>query len=135
MQKVMGPVPSAERRVPLDIKIEEETRISGVTRKKLSYQSEPNDRVAAYLFVPDSSSKHLPAVLCFHQTTSIGKSEPAGLGGNPNLHYALHLAKRGYVTLAPDYPSFGQHAFDFEDSRFAYVSGSMKAIWDNMRAI
>ena len=75
-----------------------------------------------------------PAVLCLHQTNSIGKGEPAGLGGSQNLHYALELAQRGYVTLAPDYPSFGEHAYEFRsDDRWA--SGSMKAIWDNMRAI
>jgi dienelactone hydrolase len=50
------------------------------------------------------------------------------------LHYALELARRGYVTLSPDYPSFGEHAsydFDADD----YQSGSMKAIYDNTRAI
>jgi hypothetical protein len=32
---------------------------------------------------------------------SIGKGEPVGLGGKPNLRYAVHLAERGYVTLRP----------------------------------
>src|SRR5690606_33790308 len=63
-----------------------------------------------------------------------GKVEPAGLGGNPNLHYALHLAQRGYITLAPDYPSFGEYEYDFEP-KHGYRSGSMKAIYDNIRAI
>src|SRR5947209_8723302 len=62
----------------------------------------------------------------------VGK-EPAGLGGNPNLHYALHLAERGYVTLAPDYPSFGAYPFDFKKSGF--VSGTMKGIWNHMCAV
>ena len=65
---------------------------------------------------------------------SIGKEEPAGLGGSPNLHYALELAKRGYVTLAPDYPSFGEHGYDFSKHE-EWASGSLKAIWDNMRGI
>jgi predicted dienelactone hydrolase len=60
--------------------------------------------------------------------------EPAGLGPKANLHYALHLAQRGYITLAPDYPSFGEYAYDFPPAD-GYVSGTMKAIYDNMRAV
>ena len=48
-------------------------------------------------------------MLCLHHTVAIGKDEPVGLGMRENLQYALHLAERGYVTLAPDYPSFGEH--------------------------
>lgn len=134
MQAVMGPVPGPERRVPLDVKQVEEVRVGDLTRRKLTYQTEPGDRVAAYLFLPPSSGKRLPAILCLHQTIAIGKEEPAGLGGSPNLQYALQLAQHGYVTLAPDYPSFGAHAYDF-DAKHGYISGTMKAIWDNMRAI
>jgi dienelactone hydrolase len=45
--------------------------------------------------------------------------------------------KRGYVCLAPDYPSFGDDKFDFQAAfrRGDYQSGSMKAIWNNMRAV
>jgi len=35
--------------------------------------------------------------------------------------------------LAPDYPSFGEYKYDF--ARSPYASGSMKAIWNNMRAV
>ena len=35
------------------------------------------------------------------------------------------LAERGYVTLAPDYPSFGDYRYDFAASKHA--SGSIKA--------
>lgn len=43
------------------------------------------------------------AVLCLHQTTKLGKAEPAGIDGSPNLQYAAYLAVHDYVTLAPDY--------------------------------
>jgi dienelactone hydrolase len=135
MQTVMGPLPGDEKRVPLDLKtLEEKVLEGGLVRKKISYATEPGDRVDAYLFLPAGDGKK-PAILCLHQTTGIGKQEPSGLGGNPNLHYALHLAERGYVTLAPDYPSFGEHPFDFGDPKFGYASGTMKAIWDNIRAV
>lgn len=141
MQTVMGPLPAADKRVPLDVKVLEETTVGKLTRRKIEYQTEPRDRVRAYLFLPAADQPGAvaggkrAAVLCLHQTTAIGKQEPAGLGGSSNLHYALHLAERGFVTLAPDYPSFGEHAFNFDDAAFGYTSGSMKAIWDNIRAI
>lgn len=134
MQLVMGPVPGRDKRVPLDVKQVDAVVVGELTRHKVTYQTEPDDRVAAYLFLPPTGGKKLPAVLCLHQTIKIGKDEPAGLGGSPNLHYALELAKAGYVTLAPDYPSFGEHPYDF-DKKHGYISGTMKAIWDNMRAI
>jgi len=133
MQRVMGPLPGPERKVPLEIKVTEERKTARWVRKKLTFAVEKDDRVPAYLFIPTRRKGKVPAILCLHQTTAIGKGEPAGLGGNPNLHYALHLAERGYVTLAPDYPSFGDYRYDFSKSDF--VSGSMKAIWNNMRAI
>jgi dipeptidyl aminopeptidase/acylaminoacyl peptidase len=75
----------------------------------------------------------LPAVLCLHQTTPRGKDQPVGLSDRPSLHYAKELTLRGYVTLSPDYPTLGEyaHVFDSDD----YQSGSMKAIYDNVRAI
>ena len=88
----------------------------------------------AYLFLPETTSKSkLPAVLCLHQTTKLGKAESAGLAPNP-LQYALDLARRGYIAFAPDYPSFGDSKYDFAP-RHGYASGTMKAIWDNVRAV
>jgi acetyl esterase/lipase len=134
MQAVMGPLPDAKQRVPLDVKVLDEARVGGLVRRKISFQSDATDRVTAYLFLPPTGGRKAAAVLCLQQTTQIGKDEPAGLGGDPSLHYALHLAERGFITLAPDYPSFGEHKYDF-DPRHGYVSGSMKAIWDNIRAV
>lgn len=136
VQTVMGPLPQPTEKVPLDMKVVEETTVGSVVRQKLEYHTDSKDHtVRAWLFVPEhEKNQKLPAVLCLHQTTKIGKDEPAGLGGNPNLHYARELAEHGYVTLAPDYPSFGEHAYDF-DPKYGYTSGSMKAIYDNTRAL
>lgn len=133
MQVVMGELPTAEK-VPLDPRVLEEKTVGDLMRRKIEYSTEADTRVRAWLFLPPRQNTPRAAVLCLHQTTGIGKDEPAGLGGNPNLHYALHLAQRGYVTLAPDYPSFGEYQYDF-DPKHGYVSGSMKAIWDNIRAV
>jgi dienelactone hydrolase len=128
-------LPGPLQRPPLDVRLDEEVHFDGIARRKLSYQSDSDDRVSAYLFLPARvNNQKLPAVLCLHQTTTAGKSEPAGLAGDPNLHYALELARHGYAALAPDYPSFGEHAYDF-DAEHGYLSGTMKAVWDNIRAV
>ena len=133
MQIVMGPLPDESRKVPLDVKTEEEIRLEKFTRKKLTFAVENGDRVPAYLLIPHERQGKVPAILCLHQTIAIGKGEPAGLGQQENKRYGVHLAERGYVTLCPDYPSFGEYAYDFKKSD--YQSGSMKVIWNNMRAV
>ena len=134
-QLVTGPLPGKTYRVPLDVKVLEETPVGKLVRRKVTYQSDPTDRVPAYIFLPATKPAHkLPAVLCLHQTTAGGKDEPAGLKGSADLKYALELAERGYVCIVPDYPSFGEHAYDFAE-KHGYHSGTMKAIWDNMRAV
>jgi predicted dienelactone hydrolase len=134
MQLVMGPLPEAGKKVALDVRITEEAKSEKWVRKKLTFATEKDDRVPAYVFLPRGRPGKQPAVLCLHQTNGKrGKDETAGLNGNPNLHYALHLAERGFVTLALDYPNFGEYEIDVY--AHGYQSASMKAIWNNMRAI
>jgi len=134
IQQVMGPLPPPAWRVPLDVQVIGESKVGTLVRRQIRYRTDPFGSVSAWLFLPPGNKKR-PAVLCLHQTTSIGKDEPAGLGGHPSLHYALHLAQRGFITLAPDYPSFSTYRWNFADRKHGYQSGSMKAIWDNMRAV
>jgi len=148
MQLVMGDLPSAAAKVPLDLKIESEEILPRVVRRKITFAVDKDDRVSGYLLMPRSPSTpprlssgeggegvrgKLPAMLCLHQTTSIGSGEPAGLGGKKNLHYALELAERGYVTLAPDYPNFGSYKIDVYARGFA--SATMKGVWNHQRAV
>ena len=135
LQEVMGPVPGGERRVLLDLKVLETFDETAHVRKKVSYASEPGDRVPGWLLIPKTPRVQgkFPAMLCLHQTVSIGKDEPVGLGGKVNLQYAKELAERGYVVLAPDYPNFGEHKVD--PFTLGYASASMKAVWDNMRGV
>ena len=148
MQRVMGPLPAESRKVPLDVTVVSEEKLDGYVRKKVAFAAEKGDRVPAWLLVPDpltpgpSPTKgrgetKYPAMLCLHQTIAIGKDEPVGLGKQESKQQALHLVKRGYVCLAPDYPSFGEYQYDFQAAFKAgdYASGTMKAVWNNMRAI
>jgi dienelactone hydrolase len=134
LQLVMGPLPEPEAS-SLDLQIEATEELPGIRRQKITFRSAGEDRVSAFLLTPRGLRRGIkvPGILCLHQTTSIGKAEPAGLGGKPNLHYALELAERGYVTLAPDYPNFGDYKFDSYAHGFA--SATMKGIFNHRRAI
>lgn len=135
MQRAMGRLPDPSRRVPLAIRTIETVQEAAYVRHRISFGTEPGDRVPAHLLIPKNKQGPGPAMLCLHQTTRIGKDEPAGLGGRPSLHYAHELAERGYVCLVPDYPSFGDYNYDFKVERRHYDSGSMKAVWNNLRAV
>lgn len=137
MEQVMGPLPGRERRCPLDVRIEQEVDCGTYVRRLISYASEPGCRVPAYLLVPKralAGEEKAPAVLCLHPTNDqIGHKVVVGLGGAPNRQYAQELAERGYVTLAPSYPLLADYQPDLR--KLGYRSGTMKAIWDNMRGI
>jgi cephalosporin-C deacetylase-like acetyl esterase len=141
MEKVMGPLPGPERKVPLDVTDVSEEKLDGYVRKKVSFAVERGDRVPAWLLVPLDKpagvNARRPAMLCLHQTIAIGKDEPVGLGKQASKQQALHLVQRGFVCLAPDYPSFGEYRYDFQAAfkRGDYQSGTMKAVWNNMRAV
>ena len=152
METVMGELPAPDRRVPLDVKIESREETPDYIRIKLTYAAEPGDRVPALLLVPKSvkfsddeldgdASDKLPAMLCLHPTNPDGKGQTAGLVGEATRHYGHQLAQRGFVCLIPDYPSFGDYkSYDFHQRRPGadeplYASGTMKAIWNNIRAV
>lgn len=133
MELVMGPLPPESRAVDRDVQVKDQAVLEGCLRWRITYAPEAGDRVPAYLFIPTSVEQAVPAVLCLHQTTDIGKGEPAGLGGKPNLHYAEELSERGLVTMAPDYPTFGDYQIDVYDR--GYASATMKGIYNHMRAL
>jgi len=136
MMQVMGPLPGNEKRCPLDVKIEEEVDCGSYVRKLISYAAEPGGRVPAYLCVPKSATteKPAPAVLCLHPTeNNIGFKVVVGLGGKEHRQYAQELAERGFVTLSPSYVQLANYQPDLK--ALGYDSGTMKAIWDNIRGL
>lgn len=129
---------TVDRKTTLDVRTEEEVDCGSFVRRRISYQSEPGNRVPAYMLVPKSAlvkdAKPVPAVLCLHPTNiELGAKVAVGLGGAPNRAYAMELAQRGFVTIAPHYPTMGGYAPDLE--KLGYEAGTMKAIVDNVRAI
>ena len=136
MEQVMGKLPADSRRCALDIKVEEETDCGTYTRKLISYAAETGGRVPAYLCIPKSASASKPAraVLCLHPTeNAIGHKVVVGLGGKAHRQYASELAERGFITLAPSYVQLAAYQPDWKS--LGYESGTMKAIWDNIRGV
>jgi hypothetical protein len=134
MQLVMGPLPDDSKKVPLEPRIEEEIKTAKYVRRKITFAVEKGDRLWAYLFIPTGRAGKVPAVLCPHPTSRpLGKGVPAGLGPKPDRAYAVHLAERGYVTLAPDYLNSGDYKFDWQHK--GYASATMKGIWNHMRCV
>jgi dienelactone hydrolase len=131
MQLVMGPLP-ASATTPLDLQVTERVDCDGYERRKITFAAEPGDRVSGYLLVPDGAARR-PAMLCLHQTVKIGAKEPIGLGNRNNLRYADELARRGYVTLAVDYPNYGDYVCDVYAR--GYASATMKGIVNHRRAV
>src|SRR5207248_5636034 len=77
------------------------------------YLVEPEERIAAYVLVPDGVTKSRPApgVCIWHQHNGaydVGKAEPAGLQLGPMHHTGVALAREGYVVLCPDAAGFGE---------------------------
>ena len=126
---------------PLDLAMHDEVRCEGYVRRLVSYAVEQDERVRAWVLVPDGAIRN-PAVLCLHQTVAEGKDEAAGIAGSSDLAYAHHLALRGFVTFAPDHLSAGERAPDsgaYDTAAFYRRhpgwSAVGKAIWDSTRAV
>ncbi len=140
MQQVMGDLPSSHQRVALQIQVQTIEDMQSYWRLHLTFATDRNgetvDRVPAFLLLPKNLSKPAPAMLCLHQTNfELGKGEPCGMGKNVNLHIAHELAQQGYVCIAPDYPGFSEYAYSFQASENLYASGTMKGIWNHIRAV
>jgi dienelactone hydrolase len=110
----------------------------------VTYEAQPNDRIPAYLLIPDGvdAANPAPAVAVWHQHNGayhLGKVEPAGVAGSPMHHTGAALAKLGYVVLCPDALCFGQRQSkhlrggDFERFEFLrYVVAGKCMAWKNI---
>ncbi len=136
MQKVMGPLPGRMEVPDFGLLYTDSLLENNYVRYSINFQVAVDERVTAYLYAPRNKKKgkQIPAVLALHETDSLGKGSVDGQGKNPNLAYAKELAERGYMVIAPDYPSFGEsQESDFENDR--YLSGTMRGIVNHIRCI
>ena len=99
-----GPWPEA---IDLNTKILNEEADENIRRITLTYDVESGEPCPAILLIPETitESNPAPAIAVWHQHNGeyhLGKSEPAGLAGNPMHHTGIALARLGYVVLCPD---------------------------------
>jgi len=136
-----GPWPTPCELKPL---LRETIQKDGYRIESVFYEAEPGDRVPALVLVPDGvDAVHpAPAVAVWHQHNGewhLGKTEPAGLAGNPMHHTGVALVREGYVVLCPDALCFEERqnpilkAGDFERFEFLrYVVAGKCMAWKNI---
>ncbi len=105
-----GPWPAGGDLKPKTV---ESVQKDGYRLEKVTYEVEPGDAIPAYVLIPDgvNGAHPAPAVAVWHQHNgayTVGKVEPAGLGGSPMHHTGVALAKLGYVVICPDSLTFGE---------------------------
>jgi len=146
--KKLGQLPSA---VPLDATIEERVEADDYLRETVSIASSPGVRFRALVMTP-RVPKREAGILAIHQHNGeyhLGKSEPAGLAGSPDMAYGLELCRRGNVIIIPDLEGFEERQSparislrggDYERfiaTRYIAQGSSLQAryVWDLARAV
>lgn len=147
-EAAMGRLPSTETLPEFDVRISEDVRIGDVRRLTMTIAVDESDRLPLDLYLPkdvaddvdigdifhaDSPAK-VAAIVALHPTGAAGKRIVAGEGGASGRPYGIELAQRGYVVIAPDYPSFGDYS-DYDFASDQYVSGTMKGIVNHRRCV
>ena len=136
MEHAMGPLPTRTNLPPFNVQIMDSLHEASYTRLTISFTVAENENLPAYLYVPHQplTPEKLPAMVALHPTSDLGKRVVDGQSALPNRAYAKELAQRGYVVIAPDYPSMGDlSGYNFDDDR--YASGTMKAVFNHMRCV
>lgn len=136
MQAAMGPLPPRDKLPPLDVRESGRETFDQYNRVTLSYAGHAAGmpRVPSHLYLPKAPGPaRRPAMLVLHQTSPQGKRNVGPESDRPNLASAGELAARGYIVLAPDYPSFGDYQFDFAKSELP--SGTMVGIVNHIRGV
>ncbi len=142
MEQVVGALPSSRARAT-EIVWGDKTVAHekyGQFSARLKSRANDNDSLNVTVLVPTSvmegTNQRAPAMLCLHPTSiPHGKKIVTGEEEKENRAYARELAERGYVCICPDYPTMGENPFDLKTTHSHYQSGTMKAIWDNIRCL
>lgn len=107
-------------RVPLQPNKLGEEDCGDFMREKYTIATEKHMRLPFYLLKPKDipPGEKLPAILCCHGHGPFGKDPVAGITFNQperernirelNYSYGEQMAKRGYITVCPDFRPFGE---------------------------
>jgi dienelactone hydrolase len=86
---------------PPAIEVLEEVEIDNLIRRKILYETEPGQKVRAYLMMPKTIESPRPAIVVFHGTNKYSYHQTAGVYEVNVRASGYHLAKKGYVTICP----------------------------------
>lgn len=120
---------------PCDLRpvLRETVQKDGYRIESVFYEAEPGDRIPALLLIPDGvgAASPAPAVAVWHQHNGqwhLGKTEPAGLAGDPMHHTGVALVREGYVVLCPD-------ALCFEERQSPHLQGGAYERFEFLRYV
>jgi dienelactone hydrolase len=115
IKELLGEFPEP---APLNARLLSTEEKDRYAREKWLIQSELDCFVPLYLLLPKGGEGKRPAILCAHGHGPYGKDPVAGGHfGDPdrklnmlthNYNYAEQMAEAGFVTVAPDWRSFGE---------------------------
>ena len=131
-----------ERRAPPRVDVIAEERLGNVVRQHVRYPVEPDLPTEAYVLAPARIRGRAPGAIVFHTTTPESIRQPAGLSDVPEKHFALALARRGFVTFCPRnflWPDTTRMAAQEETRRFRErhprARGMAKMLFDGQVAL
>ena len=131
---------------PLDAEVVLESDHGDYVKRSIAYNVGPSERIVADVLIPEGLNGRVPAVLCIHPTTPFGREQV--IGNDPSEKgkdraYALHLVRRGFITLSYDLLSANERKYvglrDFDTApfyeEFPEWSVRGKDLWDLSRAV
>lgn len=131
---------------PLDAEVVSETDQGDHVKRSIAYNVGPDERIVGDVLIPAGLTGRAPAVLCIHPTTPFGREQV--IGNDPSEKgkdraYALHLVRRGFITLSYDLLSANERKYeglrDFDTGpfyeKFPEWSIRGKDLWDLGRAV
>ena len=136
MQEAMGKLPELSGLPPVSMEVKDTVKLKHYSRFTIHIIAAENEIVPAYLYLPAGTKRNekRAAMLVLHGTGDPGKQLVDGKSDRANRAHAKELAERGYVVIAPDYPSMGDLK-DYDFDRDRYESGTMKAIFNHIRCV
>ncbi len=115
IKELLGEFPKTTDLKPEKLSEEEKEKY---IREKWIIQTEKDCFMPLYILIPKENKEKYPAILCCHGHGPYGKDPVAGVhNNNPeiinniktrNYNYGEQMAENGYVTIVPDWRSFGE---------------------------
>ncbi|MCM8762586.1 MAG: alpha/beta hydrolase family protein, partial [Candidatus Omnitrophica bacterium] len=114
---LLGEFPDPSDMTPQKLSTEETEKY---IREKWVIQTEKDCFMPLYILIPKQGKRKHPAILCCHGHGMFGKNPVAGVhNNNPdaissikihNYNYGEQMAENGFITICPDWRSFGERA-------------------------